>query len=676
MSRRDRRRQHAIASKAPAPIAARALHSVVVLAAAGRNDEARAALTDDIHCGRIAGGEIVQNFDILNRLSLSQAAIVACGAPSASADFSALMALGRRAMSARAFSDAALLFEKAVALTPQDAEANALLGVSLYQSARALKAREALERAVTLDPNHVLARNNLGSLLLKMGHIDEAIASLSIAVARAPDNANAKLNLAEAFIKKEMYQEAFLLAQSTLDAAEVRERAFLVLSNIYRALCDIEKTVYYLKQAVDVSESGDSVTPYLFFLQASDTCSDDALFAEHKRLAQAFERRAPKNKRHANNPNPERRLKIGFVSGDLYNHSVANFITPLFRDLDRSQFEVYALYNNAVSDTTSIVLRELSDHWLNCMGMSDDALAQWIEKEEIDVLIDLSGHTGMHRLSTFGLKPAPVQATYLGYPGTTGMTTMDYRITCESLDPTGVTERQHTEKLVRLPGIFAPFQPPVSAPIADMPSLSGAPFTFACLNPIWRINASVVACWARILNATEGSRMMIGNVDTPMIAHRITSLFAAEGIGTHRLILQRRQNLHDYLKLHHSIDLGLDTFPYNGGTTTTYSLWMGVPVVALEGTRASSRTGAGILREADLEDFIARTPEDYVALAIGWASRRDELQALRHGARGRLKIGRIEDQAQAAAEFGAALRGMWREWCAETQSAGALRATG
>lgn len=665
MSRRERRRQQAIRMKA-APAGVLALQAIAGLAASGRVDEARAALTRTLTDDSIRAENVGEHLPIAQQLGMVAAFLGACRRlAERTENVASLIALGRCAVNARAFSDAAFAFERAVARAPESAEAHALYGVSLYQSGNSPKAREMLSRAIAIDPKNVLARNNLGSLLVKLGDVDGAIDSLGVAVSLDPANINAKLNLAEAFIKKEMYEEAFLLARDTLDAKETRERSFLVLSNIYRAICDTDRSIYYLKQAVDVTTGGDSITPYLFYLQASDTHTDEEVFAEHKRLARQFERPDARKRTHTNTPDPSRRLKVAFVSGDFYNHSVANFVTPLFRDLDKTKFEIYGLYNNGKTDTATLVLKDLADHWLNCMGMSDQALADWIEQEKIDILIDLSGHTGMHRLGTFGLKPAPVQATYLGYPGTTGLTAMDYRITCESLDPSGIAEKFHTEKLVRLPGIFAPFQPQGEAPIQDAPCSSGAPFTFACLNPIWRINPSVVKCWGKILQAVPDARMILGNVDTPMVAQRLVTLFANEGVSTERLVFQKRQQLIAYLQLHNQIDLGLDTFPYNGGTTTTYSLWMGAPVVALEGTRPAARTGSGILREAGLEDFIASTPEQYVSLAVEWAGRRDELQAMRHGLRARLKIGQTAEQAQVAADFGDALIGMWRAWCAE-----------
>jgi protein O-GlcNAc transferase len=578
----------------------------------------------------------------------------------------ALITLAQWASTKRAFAVAADLFEQAVQVAPNNAEAHAMLGAALYQSGRTQEALSAMRRAAAMAPNSLNVRGNLGALLFKSGQTEEAIEHLTFAVIGAPDDINARLNLAEAVLAQKRYEDAFVMAQSALDSPEFRERAFLVIAAIYRANCDLERLIYYLRQAVDATETTGSVTPYLFNLQASDAYSDTQVFEEHVRLGARFDHTAAKTKWHANLADPERRLRIGFVSGDFYNHPVAIFITPLLRYLDRARFEVFAFPNNLKHDQISDEMRALCDHWIPICGAADSEAAAQIEAAQIDVLIDLSGHTADNRLPVFGMKPAPVQATYLGYPGTTGMTTMDYRITCEAIDPAGTAESFYTEKLVRLPGLFAPFRPTGDMAINGLPCLSGAPFTFACLNQTWRVNPSVVRAWAQILHQTPQSRLLLGNVDTPMIAQRLIKMFGDENIAPERLVLVERQRQHAaYLGLHHHIDLGLDTFPYNGGTTTTFSLWMGVPVVTLQGVRAAMRSGGGVLGEAGLTSFVTQTPEDYVRCAADWAQRPHALQQLRQALRVRVKICDLDEQIQQASEFGDALRAMWREWCAQ-----------
>ena len=590
------------------------------------------------------------------------AAIRALGSRPAS--FDALVILARWSMTKRASALAAELFEKALKLKPNDVDALAMYGAALHESGRQNEALAAMRQAMALAPGNLRVRGNYGALLYKMGKLDEAVEQMSVVVAKNPSDPNAKLNLAEAFAFKQRYDDAFVLAQSALEVPEFRERAFLVLYTIFFAQCDLDRAIYYLRQAIDCTDAADSVTPYLFYLQASAAHSDEQVFEEHVRLGVRLEAPGALSKRHSNVKVPERRLKVGFVSGDYFNHASAHFMLPLFRYMDRDKFEVCAIPTNVKFDAVTEMLRELSDHWLPIGDLADPDAAALIEAQGIDVLLDLSGHTAGNRLLVFGRKPAPVQATWLGYPGTTGMRTMDYRITTELYDPTGVAEQQYVEKLIRLPGAAAAFQPHGDVEINDLPCLSGAPFTFACLNQTWRINPMTVACWARIMEGVHGSRFLFGNIDSPHIALRLINMFAKEGISQERLLFAKRMKQEPYLQLHHQIDLCLDTYPYNGGTTTTYALWMGVPVVSLEGGRTAARTGRTVLGQAGLGEFVAKTPEAYIACALDWARRPDDLQAMRQSMRSRHKVSQEGEQVKLANEFGDALRTMWRNWCA------------
>lgn len=576
----------------------------------------------------------------------------------------ALTALARWAMGQNAFALAVELFEKAAAFTPNDANLISMLGAALHRCGRADEALSRMREAVRLAPDNIVAHANLGALLYKRGATDESIEHLSIVVAHDPQDPGAKLNLAEAFVKKQRYEDAFLMANSALDSNEARERALSIIAHIFFAYGDLERTLYYMKQAVDCPDARASISPYLFYLQCSDAHDDAQVFEEHARLGARLETPGALEKRHPNAPDPERRLRIGFVSADFYNHPTARFITPLLRLLDRNAFEIFAFPSNVRFDDVSESVRAVCDHWAPIGAMADADAAALIESHQIDILIDLSGHTNGNRLGVFGRKPAPVQATYVGYPGTTGMKTMDYRITSERFDPIGVSERHHVEKLIRLPGNVAPFEPIGELETNDLPSLNGAPFTFACLNQTWRINPRTVACWARILEAAPGSRMLIGNVDTPMIAQRLINLFKAEHISEERLAFSKRLAQREFLELYHHVDLCLDTFPYNGGTTTTYALWMGAPVVTLEGGRTAARTGRSILMEADLDQFVAKTFDEYAAIALDWAGRPHDLQELRRALRKRVKGWQQDEQVKHAREFGDALRAMWRDWSA------------
>ncbi len=326
------------------------------------------------------------------------------------------------------------------------------------------------------------------------------------------------------------------------------------------------------------------------------------------------------------------KVKVGYVSGDFRNHAVAFFITPVLIAHDRSKFELFGYYAHPAVDAQTEIIRAQFDTWLPCHDLSDDELAARIRADEIDVLIDLSGHTGYNRLLAFARRPAPIQMTWLGYLATTGLAAMDYRITDASLDPPGTTEGFHTEKLLRLStsGVFSPHAS--SPPVNPLPALQGQSFTFACLNNPSKITDEALDLWALVLLRCPESRLLIGNA-TPSLTERLTAYFGERGVSAERLRFHPKVGLDDYLALHHDIDLALDTFPYNGGTTTFHSLWMGVPVVALEGNTPISRAGTSILRGMGLDAFCAPTPDAYVDVAVHYFQHPRALASVRQSLR-------------------------------------------
>jgi protein O-GlcNAc transferase len=628
----------------------------------------RRALLEALEADALSADELARSVTLSRRLGLVSALLAALSRRAAKgADARALLQIAGAAMEAEAHVDAARFYDLAAHAAPDSADAYAGLGAALFRNEAKAEARAAVEHALQLNPNHAAANRTLGALRMERADIDGAVACMNAAVAAAPADPSYRVSLGWALQAKRRYEDAFLILQSALELDPTHSPAYSSLADLFRAVRDFERALKYYKLAADHCPCAATITPYLFNLLSSDTHSDEEVFAEHRRLGGVFDSPAAARKRHRNDPDPERKLKAGFVSGDFYHHSVARFVTPILRHLDRARFEIYGIYNNTAQDAVTELLRGYCDHWFVSHGQSDHAVAEWIEAQGIDILIDLSGHTYRQRLAVFGLRPAPVQASYLGYPGTTGMSSMDYKITTANIDPSGIAERLHTEKLARLPGIAAPFEPMSDVPTGPLPHLDGAPFTFASMNQPWRVTPAVVVCWSRILAAAPEARLMLGNMNTPLVKQHICAMFAECDIGPERLVLTPRRKLPEFMKLHQDIDLALDTFPYNGGTTSTYSLWMGVPVVTLEGRRAASRSGACILREAGLDEFVVDNVDDYVARALDWMQRPSDLQALRSSLRERVRGGRPEEQAEHAAQFGEALRQMWRAWCVEAQ---------
>jgi len=369
---------------------------------------------------------------------------------------------------------------------------------------------------------------------------------------------------------------------------------------------------------------------------------------------------------HANSREPLKRLRVGYVSADFCTHVVASFFEPILASHDPSQFEIFGYYNSAQRDSHTDWIAAHMEHFMVCNTLSDDALAERIRADGIDILVDLSGHTANNRLRVFARKPAPVQVTWIGYPGSSGLTAMDYRITDAWQDPPGQTECYHSETLVRLPGGALTFQPESNLPeVNALPALSTGELVFASLNNLSKVNPAVVNLWVRILHALPLSRLMLGNVNDSRIQQHLLGMFEQAGIGPERLMLQPKLPMADYLALHHQIDIALDPFPYNGGATTMHSLAMGVPVITLPGQHAVSRFTAAALARVGLPEFITHTDDEYLQCTLKFAQDLPALNHIRQSLRERI-IGAAWEPANITRHLEAAYREMWRTWCSRT----------
>jgi len=369
---------------------------------------------------------------------------------------------------------------------------------------------------------------------------------------------------------------------------------------------------------------------------------------------------------HTNNRSPDRRLRIGYVSPDFRRHSVNYFLEPILANHDHTQFEVFCYADELWPDATTERLKGLVDQWRNTAGMSFDGMARLIREDGIDVLIDLAGHTGYNRLPVFARKPAPVQITYLGYPDTTGLAAVDYRITDNVADPAEKTEALHSEKLIRLPTTAWCYRPPEESPdVHELPALSGNPVTFGTFNVLAKLNAVVLETWAKVLLATPGARLMLKNKSfrDPAIPRRLLQTFEKHGVAPERIVLLGPEEKYDnHLRLYHRLDVALDPFPYNGTTTTFEALWMGVPVVTLGGDVHVSRVGASLLGNVGLSRLVAQDSERYIEIAASLAADLPALNELRLGLRKRMQSGPLMDEAGFTRNIESAYRDAWKRW--------------
>jgi predicted O-linked N-acetylglucosamine transferase (SPINDLY family) len=559
---------------------------------------------------------------------------------------------------------AATLFRHACELDPANAEFHNNLGSALHDQGKLSEAINTFLQAIALQPDHAGAYCNMGVAAYDLGHLDEAIRCYQTALSLDPDSAIAHNNLGNALRAIGNYDDAAPHFERAIALAPDYALAWSNLGNLVREQGQAEQAAELYRQSLALNPQQPGVHSNLLFtlLSLADASPDD-IFAEHRRFADRFEAPLrPDWRQHDNRRDANKRLKLGYVSGDFRDHAVAYFFEPILAGHDRTQIEVFCYYNNFEQDAVTQRIAAACDHWLPCKSLSDEALAQRIREDGIDILIDLSGHTANNRLLMFARKPAPVQMTWMGSPSTTGLAAVDYRLTDAAVDPPGLTERYHSETPLHLP-YTAPFRlPAAQPPVNDLPALTHEVFTFASLNNLSKISGAAIVLWARILNALPHARLILGNANESA-RHRLLDTFAAHGVNAERLEILPRLSLDNYLALHHRIDLALDPFPYNGGITTLHSLSMGVPVIALTGETPASRWGAGIMTNAGFPEFVAGNPDEYVQLAMTFAKDLPRLQGIRQTLRDTCPLFCHIGDSSFTRHLERVLREAWTTWC-------------
>ncbi|HXC07456.1 MAG TPA: tetratricopeptide repeat protein [Steroidobacteraceae bacterium] len=527
-------------------------------------------------------------------------------------------------------------------------------------------------RSLTEDcPERGLGWKTLGALLWQQGHLEEALAAMRTAAQLLPQDAETHANLGMTLTKLERFGEAETCLRRALDVDPQFAAAHGHLADMYQLQGMYTEAEACLRRtlALRPDEFTEGVdlrrTSLLFMLMHNPATDADALFAEHCRVGAHLERRLPASwPRHRNVADPNRCLKVGIVSGDLRDHAVATFIEPVFEQLrDHPGLELHAYHNHADEDRVTARLRSHLKHWHRIVDLSDTQLAQRIMDDRIDILIDLSGHTSLNRLRTFARKPAPVQVSWIGYPGTTGLRAMDYYLGDPHFLPPGQFDRQFTEKLVYLPA-QAPFRPSDAAPpVNGLPALETGTLTFGSFNRLGKITAATVDLWSQLLRALPATKMLIaGTPPGPQPA--LIKQFAQAGISPERLTLHPRSTMDQYLALHHQVDLCLDTYPYAGGTTNIHAVWMGVPTLTVAGPTPAARQGAATLSQVGLDGFTAGDAADFVVKGVHWANHLSALAEVRLSLRGRLQESPSRRAENVAAALEWALRHMWVRWCA------------
>lgn len=607
---------------------------------------------------------------------------------------------GRQAEEAGRLAEACALYREAIAATPDHVGARVNLGIALAASGDAAGAIAALEAALAIDPDDVFAGYNLAHQLYLRGDLRRAeellqraarlkpdfaeahialsnalddlgqpaaaAEALEIALRLQPDSAGALFNYGVLLRKLSRHDEAAHALRRSLEIQPGNIDALEALSAVLREYGLTDESIEPLQVALRLApERFDLASRELFALNSVEDVSAAELFARHRdfgvRLERAFPPRYP---RFAGTADPERRLRIGYVSGNFHFHPVALFaLVPLVHH-DRSGFEVSCYSTDAIEDPVTQQVRRAADHWIDASALSDDGLADRIHDDAIDVLVDLAGHTGMFRLAMFARRPAPVQAAWLGYLNTTGLTRIQYRLCDARTDPPGVADALHTERLLRLPHSQWCYRPLHDIPpVADPPCARNGHVTFGSFNHASKITRRMCGRWAQLLGALPGSRLVFVGISSERKRRDLLETFAGAGIAASRIDCLPHLRFDEYARAFNTVDIALDTFPYAGGTTTLDALWMSVPVVTAPGSTPASRSAASILALLGLDDWIAPHVDAYVDVAMARARDVAAVTALRRSLRARLRASPLADQAGFTRDLEAAYRGMWREWC-------------
>lgn len=572
----------------------------------------------------------------------------------------AMLSMGR-------INEAITGYQKTLSLNPRYAEAAFNLGSAYKRLGNIQKAISSYERAIAINPKYAEAYNNLGNIFSDIYEYDAALDNLNEAIKLKSDFAYAHNNLGNVYKDLNRFSEAIECFNKSININKDFAEAYNNLGNVLKDLGKYNEAIEHYNKAIKIRAGYTEARSNILFVLNFLTVESQKIVAEAKNygeLVTSLTRETREWEKPVKSPSE---LKIGFVSGDLNNHPVGHFIENLIVTIaknEHSKLKLIAYYNQLYTDNVTERLKKSFCKWHSVYSLSDQELAALVRKDGINILIDLSGHSAKNRLPVFAWKPAPIQASWLGYFATTGVSEIDYFIADKWTAPK--SEEQHfTEEIWRLPETYWCFtQPAENTSIVALPALKNKFITFGCFNDLSKINSSIISLWSRIMHEVPNSKLFLKNKQSSDLKIRENTLsrFSKHGICADRIIMEGYTPRAEYLESYNRVDISLDPFPYPGGTTTIEGLWMGVPIITKKGNSFLSHAGETIANNAGLQNWIAKSDDDYVEKAIINSSDFDQLNKLRLNLRSQVISSPLFDSKRFSKVFEEAVWGMWNKW--------------
>jgi len=568
--------------------------------------------------------------------------------------------------------EAVACYHKALAIEPDFAEAHNNLGNALKILGKLDEAADSYHKALAIKPEIVEAHNNLGNVLKELGKLDEAVDNYHKAIARKPEYAEAHYNLGIAFQRQGKLDEAVIRYRKAIAIRPDYVGAYNNLGHVFQDLGNLDEALASYHKAVAINPNFyEAERNLLFVILYVPGLSPDDIFAEHLRFSEKHTQDIAKPiEKLTNDPTPDRRLRIGYLSSDFRNHPVGANVLPLIASYDRANFEIFCYADISRPDAMTERFQSFVENWIPIDGKSDADVAGMIRADGIDILVSLAGHFDRNRPLICAHRAAPVQVSY--HDGaTSGLGEMDYWLTDGFLHPPD-TKELFTEELQRLP-VFYQYPPMEEAPpVGTLPTDKEGFVTFGSFNNPAKVNDEVIGLWAEVLKSVPGSRLLLKYKNwyaQESLQESLIKRFTTLGVGHDRVLFEASPDtLMGHLRRYEMIDIALDPFPFNGATTTFQALWMGVPVITLAGETFISRVAGSILHHVGLDDLTVDTPEAYVACARNLAGDIERLKKLRVELRGRVAASPLCDAPAYALCIEAAYLEMWRKWCSRHEN--------